>query len=499
MAEPVKRVAIVGGGTAGWMAAAWLAKVLRHNLDDIVLVESDEIGTVGVGEATVPSFRKFNAILGIDEGDLIRATQATFKLGIEFVDWGAVGERYCHPFGPNGRTLNGMPFHAVWLKCGQGIPLGEFNLQALAAQSGKFMRASGSNSPLSTITYAYQFDAALYAKYLRRFSEERGVERFEGKVVEVIQRPQDGFIEAVLLEDGRRIEADLFLDCSGFRGLLIDQALQTPWIDWSHWLPCDRALAVPCEKTVPPEPVTCSTARDAGWQWRIPLQHRTGNGMVFSSRFWSEEAAREALLANLDGKPLAEPRLLKFQAGRRGAFWVKNCVALGLAGGFLEPLESTSIYLIQGAIGRLHVLFPDRDFDQADIDMFNRESIEEYEDVRDFIILHYKLTRRDDTPFWNHCRTMQVPDRLTERMTLFSSRGRIKEDGREQFGLSSWLAVMVGQGLRPRAPDPLLSAMRDSDLAQWLGDVRSVISACRDHMPKHEDFIREQGLSAAAL
>ena len=497
MQAPIRKVAIVGGGTAGWMTAAWFAKVLRNNVAEVVLVESDEIGTVGVGEATVPSFRKFNSILGIDEDDLIRNTKATFKFGIEFVDWGRLGSRYYHPFGPNGRSLNGIPFHAVWLhgdRRGTAGPLRDYNLQALAAENGKFMRATGSNSPLATLIHAFQFDAALYARYLRQFSETRGIVRQEGKIVEVRQRPADGFIESVVLDNGTVIVADLFIDCSGFQGLLIAKTLGAAWIDWSHWLPCDRAYAVPCESAGPPAPLTRSIAHAAGWQWHIPLQHRVGNGHVYASGFIDDARALDTLTTRLEGKPLAEPKQLRFKAGRRDAFWVKNCVAIGLSAGFLEPLESTSIYLIQGAIGRLHTFFPDRDFDPSDIAAYNAECIREYEYVRDFIILHYKLSQRDDSAFWNYCRTMDVPDRLIERMELFESRGRILEEEGEQFGLSSWFAVMIGQGLKPRGSHPLLLAMNEADLAAWLQDTRDVIAACCDHMPAHQAFLRDNAL-----
>lgn len=498
MPSPIKRVAIIGGGTAGWMTAAWMAKVMRRNIEDIVLVESDDIGTVGVGEATIPSIRKYNHWLGLDEDELLKTSQGTFKLGIEFVDWGHVGNRYHHSFGPNGRELNGLPFHALWLRqhlndSGNNTQtndtLADYNLQTQACLRGRFMRPTGANSPLATIAYAFQFDAALYAQHLRRLSQANGVRRIEGKIVAVNLRPDDGFIEAVTLESGARVEADLFIDCSGFRGLLIEEALQAGWVDWSLWLPCDRAWAVPTEKSGPIVPYTRSIAHTAGWQWRIPLQHRNGNGHVFASSFMSEDAARDVLMQNLDGAALAEPRLLKFRAGRRKAFWVKNCVAIGLSGGFLEPLESTSIFLIQNAIARLHVLFPDSGFDNEDIAFFNRESVKEYEDVRDFIILHYKLSQRTDSDFWTYCREMPVPERLEQRMALFRSRGRIFEEKGEQFGLSSWLAVMWGQGLRPRAPDPMAMAMTDDQLKRWLNETRDTVSACCDHMPTHEAFI----------
>ncbi len=499
---PIRKMLIVGGGTAGWMTAAWFSRTRNLPLD-ITLVESDDIGTVGVGEATVPSFRRFNDILGINEDELIRDTRATFKLAVEFVNWGAIGERYYHPFGTNGRKLNGLPFHLAWLDSvlrGSDVPLGAYNLQALACDHAKFMRPEGENSPLADITYALQFDASLYAKFLRRLSEGRGVTRVQGKITQVAQR-DDGFIDAVVLDTGERLEADLFIDCSGFRGLLIGDTFKTPFIDWSHWLPCDRAVFTPSENHGPLLPYTRATAHTAGWQWRIPLQHRIGNGHVYASAFESDQSATDTLLEHIDGAPLVEPRFLKFRAGRRREFWTKNCVAIGLSSGFLEPLESTSIYLIQGAIGRLQVLFPDSGFPQAEIDTFNRETIREIEDIRDFLILHYKLTRRDDSPFWTHCRTMDVPDRLVERMDLFSSCGRIFEETREQFGQASWLAVMAGQGLRPAASEPNIVGINQAaggdGTTQWLSDIRQTIQACCDHMPSHEAFLRAQKLYAS--
>jgi tryptophan halogenase len=494
MATPIKKVAIVGGGTAGWMTAAWLGRILRRQIEEIVLVESDEIGTVGVGEATIPSIRKFNQWLGVDEDELLARSRGSFKLGIEFVNWGAIGNRYHHSFGPNGRDMHGLPFHAYWLRRqleGAAGELADYNLQTLASRDAKFMRPTGANSPLATITYAFHFDASLYARYLREIAEACGVIRVEGKIERVSLRPADGAIAAVHLHNGKQVEADLFIDCSGFRALLIEGALGVGYVDWSHWLPCDRALAVPSERTDPLLPHTRSTAHAAGWQWRIPLQHRTGNGHVFASSFMDDETARQLLMSNLDGAPLADPRLIRFRAGRRQASWVKNCVAIGLSAGFLEPLESTSIFLIQNAIARLHVLFPDSDFDPADIEHFNRESVKEYEDVRDFIILHYKLGKRDDSEFWRYCTSMPVPERLERRMDLFRSRGRIFEEKGEQFGLSSWLAVMWGQGLRPRSCDPLTLNLEDSQLEKWLVDTRAVIADCCAHMPSHADFIRQ--------
>ncbi len=500
MHRPVRRVAIVGGGTAGWMTAAWLSMVMRRHIEEIVLIESDDIGIVGVGEATIPSIRKFNQWLGLNEDELLKRTQGTFKLGIEFVDWGHIGNRYHHSFGPNGYDVHGLPFHALWLRRqlnGHGRPLGDYNLQTQACLHNRFGRPKGGNSPLATIAYAFHFDAALYARYLREVCEPRGVARIEGRIVDVALRPGDGYVDSLILSDGRTIGADLFIDCSGFRSLVLGQALQTGFVDWSHWLPCDRALAVPSARHGATTPYTRSTAHAAGWQWRIPLQHRTGNGHVFASAFMDPDRAADILMADLDGKSLADPRALSFKAGRRQAFWVKNCVAIGLSGGFLEPLESTSIFLIQNAIARLHVLFPDTGFAAEDIAAFNRDSVREYEDVRDFIILHYKLSQRTDSAFWDYCRNMPVPDRLTHRMRLFESRGRIFEEKGEQFGLSSWLAVMWGQGLRPEAADPLTFAMGDDEIERWLGDVRETISNCCGSMPLHDDFIAGHCAAAA--
>ncbi|MBW8734977.1 MAG: tryptophan 7-halogenase [Asticcacaulis sp.] len=475
------------------MTAAWLSMVMRRNIEDIVLIESDDIGIVGVGEATIPSIRKFNQWLGLDEDELLKRTQGTFKLGIEFVDWGQVGNRYHHSFGPNGHDVHGLPFHALWLRsqmAANGHPLGDYNLQTQACLDNRFMRPNGANSPLATIAYAFHFDASLYARYLREICEPRGVKRIEGTIVDVARQPENGFIDNVTLSDGTAVSADLFIDCSGFRSLLLGQALQTRFVDWSHWLPCDRALAVPSERRGPIEPYTRSTAHAAGWQWRIPLQHRTGNGHVFASAFMDQDRAANILMANLDGKALADPKALSFRAGRREAFWVGNCVAIGLSGGFLEPLESTSIFLIQNAIARLHVLFPDKGFAASDIAFFNRESVREYEDVRDFIILHYKLNQRTDAPMWDYCRNMPVPDRLEHRMRLFESRGRIFEEKGEQFGLSSWLAVLWGQGMRPQAADPLTLAMGDDEIMRWLAGVRETIANCCRSMPRHQILSR---------
>ncbi|MDB6100543.1 MAG: tryptophan 7-halogenase, partial [Gammaproteobacteria bacterium] len=415
IAGPIRSVVIVGGGTSGWMSAAALARLIPHAGVSVTLIESDEIGTVGVGEATIPSIRTYNGLLGLDENDFVRNTQGTFKLGIEFVDWHRQGSRYIHPFGVYGVDLQAIKFHQFWLKLSQlgdtGVgELGDYNLCTVAAAENRFMRPEGGpGSVLATLRYAFHFDANLYAKYLRQYSDARGVVRIEGKIVQVNLRPEDGFISGVTLQDGRLVEGDLFLDCSGFRGLLIAQTLNVGFEDWSHWLPCNRAVAVPCESVVPLLPYTRSTADAAGWRWRIPLQHRIGNGYVYCNEFISDEAARIRLVSQLDGAARAEPRVLSFTAGHRRKFWEKNCVAMGLAGGFIEPLESTSIHLIHTGIAKLLALFPDRAFTAAEINTYNRDVIEQYQWVRDFIILHYKATERDDSAFWRRCRDMQIP------------------------------------------------------------------------------------------
>jgi len=484
---------IVGGGTAGWMAAATFARFLKDDYCKVRVIESDEIGTVGVGEATIPQIKTFNKMLGLDEDDFIRKTQATFKLGIQFVDWTRLGHRYIHPFGPYGLDMDGVSFHSYWLKLRQLEPdadLGAFSLQAVACQQGKFMRPNNAvNSPLSNIAYAFHFDARLYALYLRDYAEQRGVVRTEGKIVEVRQRGEDGFIEAVVLENGERVEGDLFVDCSGFRGLLIEQTLEAGYEDWTHWLPCNRAVAVPCESGGEFTPYTRSTARKAGWQWRIPLQHRIGNGYVYSSEHISDDEATSTLLANLDGAPRASPRILRFVTGRRKKSWVKNCVALGLASGFLEPLESTSIHLVQSGLAHLMSFFPDRRCSSVEIDEFNRKMTWEYERIRDFLVLHYKATERDDSPFWNYCRTMSVPDFLQQKLDLFQERGRVFRDSNELFNDTSWFAVMIGQNLRPLGYDPLVDILSDGEFRKRMAHIKETIGKCATAMPSHREFI----------
>ncbi len=492
---PIKNIVIVGGGTAGWMSATALSTMLRGQYH-IRLVESDEIGIVGVGEATIPMIQRFNQVVGIDEADFMRATQGSFKLGIEFLNWGKLGDRYIHGFGHIGQDLWSVRFDQYWQKMrrlGKAAELDAYSITRMAARANKFMppRPDLTNSPLSDIAYAYHFDASLYARYLRGLCEGRGVRRTEGKISAVSRRVGDGHVDAVQLESGERIEGDLFLDCSGFRALLIEGALQTGYEDWSHWLPCDRALAVPCASVAPLTPYTRSTAQRAGWQWRIPLQHRTGNGHVYCSSFIGDAEAQQTLLDNLDGAALAEPRMVKFRTGMRKLGWNKNVVAIGLASGFLEPLESTSIHLIQSAIARLVAMFPDQGFNQVEIDEYNRQSRFEYERIRDFVILHYKLNQRDDSDFWRHCAAMSVPDTLAHKMELFGARGRVVRTDNELFAETGWLQVMYGQNLQPQGYDPLADLQSEADTHAYLESVREVIAKCVDVMPDHADYIAQ--------
>ena len=492
---PARRIVIVGGGTAGWMTASALSTLLKPGYE-IRLVESDEIGIIGVGEATIPHIRLFNAALGIDEDEFIRATQGSFKLGIEFVNWGALGDRYIHGFGKIGQDLDGVPFHQWWLRRrqeGRAGDLGAASINTAAPAHCKFLRprADMAGSPLADIAYAFHFDASLYARYLRGYAEQRGVRRIEGKITRVHQREGDGFITAVELASGERVEGDFFIDCSGIRALLIEQTLKAGYEDWSHWLPCDRAIAVPCESAGELLPMTRSTAHTAGWQWRIPLQHRTGNGHVFSSRFMSEDEATAILMNNLDGRPLAEPRTVRFLTGRRQKFWDRNCVAVGLSSGFLEPLESTSIHLIHTAITRIIQLFPHVGFDTADIAEYNAQTQFEYERIRDFLILHYHATERDDSPFWNHCRTMEVPATLQHKMDLFRSNGRFFREGSELFVDQSWIQVFIGQRVMPRGHHPLADQRPAAEVDAFLGNVEAVIAKCVSVMPTQAEFIAE--------
>jgi tryptophan 7-halogenase len=496
-APSVRDLVIVGGGTAGWMTAAALSHMLAGTCR-IRLVESEEIGTIGVGEATIPHIQAFNQALGIDEDEFLRATGGSFKLGIEFVNWGAQGERYIHGFGRVGPANDALPFHHHWLRAaraGCAEPLEAYSINTAAPRQARFLRAKPemAGSPLGDVAHAFHFDAGRYAAFLRQRAERQGVRRTEGRIAQVQARADGGAIEAVVLASGERIAGDFFIDCSGQRAMLIEQTLKGGWDDWSHWLPCDRAVAVPSARTDPLLPMTRSTAQRAGWIWRIPLQHRTGNGHVFSSEHISEDEATALLMGQLDGEALAEPRAIRFRTGCRQRFWVGNCVAVGLSSGFLEPLESTSIHLIQTAISRIANFFPhgtvDGGFDDADIAEYNAMTRWEYERIRDFLILHYHLTRRDDSSFWNHCRTMTVPEPLRRKMALFASNGRIFREGEELFAEASWLQVMLGQGLMPQRQHPFAELRPLAETTAFLDNVQRVIARCVQAMPTHAEFI----------
>jgi tryptophan halogenase len=490
----IRKVIIVGGGTAGWMAAAGLSTLLDEAVE-IVLIESDEIGTVGVGEATIPPLIAFNNMIGVNEDEFLAACQGTFKLGIEFVDWGAVGERYFHPFGPHGQDFSGVHFHQLYLREAQQRPLQdirEWSMSAVAAELGRFARPGpDARLPLSQLVYAFHFDAGLYGQFLRRHAEAKGVKRIEGKIVDVVMESASGNVAAVTLTDGRSVEGELFIDCSGFRGLLIEQKLETGYDDWSRWLPCDRAVAVQSKLAGPAEPFTRSTARAAGWQWRIPLQHRMGNGLVYSSAHLERDAAEQMLLENLEAEPLIQPRHLGFTAGCRRKIWNANVISLGLASGFIEPLESTSIHLVQVGISKLVALFPDRRFNPAERDEYNRQIRDIFEDIRDFIVLHYKATRRSDSAFWNYCKTMEIPDKLAAKLELWRSHGRIFREGAELFGTPSWVAVLLGQGIVPDQPEPAVGAIDVAYAAEALAKMRESYRRMAEHMPTHADFIAQ--------
>jgi len=492
--DPIRSIAIVGGGTAGWITAATLARFLPNLKGRIRLIESVEIGTIGVGEATIPPIVEFIRMLGVDENDVVRKTQATFKLGIEFKNWTRSGHSYIHPFGPTGFAKENVPFFPYWLRCWQGgkaAPLETYSLQAVAARRCKFMRpVPTSHSPLATITYALHLDASLFAAYLRTYAEARGVVRTEGKVRNVTSRSADGFIESITLESGERIEADFYIDCTGFRGLLIEGALKTGYEDWTRWLPCDRAVAVQCERTGPLASHTIATARNVGWQWRIPLQHRVGNGYVYCSQFLSDQAAQDVLASSLEGTALRDPLQLKFTTGRRRLFWNKNCLAVGLAAGFLEPLESTGIHLIQHGVLNLLRFLPDRNFRQADIDRYNSYFSFQYERMRDFLLLHYHRTEREED-FWRHCRHIELPDSLRERLELFLGYGRILRDENELFTVQSWFHVLIGQNVLPAGYDPLADTLGYEQAQAALVEAQSAVTRCAARIPPHEAFIAQ--------
>ncbi len=492
----IRSIVIVGGGTAGWMTAAALAKINEARAFSVTLIESDEIGTIGVGEATIPTIHWFNQLIGLDERAFLRETKATFKLGIEFAGWSSPAKSYFHPFGSYGAPGDGSMFYHRWLKAkleGQDTGFEAYSLATQAARAGKFSPpATDPRSILSTLGYAYHFDASLYAKFLRRHAEARGIKRVEGKVGVIEQHPETGFVTALNTDRGDRLQADLFIDCTGLRGLLIEQTLHAGFDDWSAWLPCDRALAVPTENAGPPAPYTRATTRSAGWQWRIPLQHRTGNGYVYSSAHISDDEAAAELLGNLEGKPLAEPRPIRFKAGARRKAWDRNVIAIGLASGFLEPLESTSIHLIQSGIAKLLSLFPDRDCEPFTAEQYNRVLAQELDSIRDFLVLHYHASSGRSEPLWDYCRTMPVPASLTYREEHFKRTGRIVLSTDELFREASWFAVLTGQGVRPVDYNPLADNYPARDNLAHLAQVRNAVRAATQRLPTHQAFLDQR-------
>ncbi|KQS54391.1 tryptophan halogenase [Brevundimonas sp. Leaf363] len=500
--QSIRSVVIVGGGTAGWMMAAALVQHFRNAPVRITVVESSDIGTIGVGEATIPTIRRFYAQLGLGDAELMAATEATCKLGIRFQDWSGPGSDFIHPFGLYGQDLNGIGFHHYWRKAhqaGDPAPLADYSLGASLARAGRFTLPSRNPpSTLSVFDWALHLDAGLFAQRLRRYAEEGGCTRIDARIGQVRLR-EDGFVAALELEGGRTVEGDLFIDCSGFRGLVIAEALKTPYEDWSRWLPCDAAYAV--QSTLPdgdPQPFTRVTARSAGWQWGIPLRHRAGNGLVFSSRYQSDEGAVAELMPHLMGEPLMEPRRIGFKPGRRAQAWFKNCVSVGLSSGFLEPLESTSIALIETAIERLKGLFPDKRFDPAVIDEFNEQSAEEMERVRDFVILHYKLNQRTDTAFWRDCREMEIPETLQRKIALWRARGQFVRYRWEMFHPASWLAIYDGFDVWPDRVDPAVEALDPEQLKRSLEAMRRAVAEAVSQTPTHAQFLSAVGRQAAA-
>ena len=493
----IENIIIVGGGTAGWMAAAALSRLRTGSPVAITLVESEAIGTVGVGEATIPPFLDFNRLLEIDEREMLTAVQGSFKLGIQFVNWGKQGDSYIHPFGNYGYQMGGVSFHHIWQKyrqAGDNRPIQVFNMETMAAHFGRFARTEDyQREDLPPVNYAYHIDAGRYARFLRSYAEVRGVVRKEGKVIDVALNGESGFVSAITLDDGTTIAGDLFIDCSGFRGLLIEQALKTGYDDWSNFLPCDRAVALPCQREdgSGPLPYTRATAHSAGWQWQVPLQHRNGNGHVYCSNFMGDDEAHNILVNNIAGKPGAEPNFLRFVTGRRKKFWNKNVVALGLSAGFMEPLESTSIHLINTGINKLIAVLSLDGITQVQEDSFNRLTGKEYDRIRDFLILHYNATSRDDSEFWNYCRTMRVPDSLTEKIELFRNNGQIFREEDELFTETSWAAVMMGQGIMMGGHNAMVNGLAEPKTANEIDAIEQSIRFVVEHMPAHGDYLKK--------
>lgn len=491
MNNAVKKVVVLGGGTSGWMSAAFLKKMFTDQVD-VELVESDAIGTIGVGEATIPPIRLFNNVLGINEAEFIKETKATIKLAIKFENWKNVGESYYHTFGSAGKSNPFCHFHHYYYRAKQlGLDksLWEYDLNYLAAQAGKFAQIKAQD-PVLDMPFAYHFDAGLYAKFLRKFSENLGVKRTEGMVDSVEQNRESGFVEKLVLKSGQVIEGDLFIDCSGFKGLLIQETLATGFEDWSHWLQSDSAVAVPSERLEKTLPYTRSIAHAGGWQWRIPLQHRNGNGIVFSQRHYTPDQATDILMSNLDTKPLADPMLIRFTTGRRRKQWNKNVIAVGLSSGFLEPLESTSIHLIQSAVVRLAHLFPHQGINESDIAEYNKQSDIEYQQIRDFIILHYVVNERTDSRYWQDMREMDIPDSLRHKIELFKASGRIFREQNDLFLESSWLQVMAGQGLEPQDYNALANQLTEQQLMDMLKRIETIKKEPVNQLPSHDEFLQ---------
>lgn len=485
---PIRNVVIVGGGTAGWMTAAAFSRFLDDGRRTITLVESEEIATIGVGEATIPPIREFNQRIGADEREFLAASGATIKLAIEFVSWTRKGELYYHPFGDLGQDFEGVGFHQFWLKHRPG-PLDDYFLSTALARRNRFAHPSTDpRSPLGRLVYAYHFDAGLYAAFLRKLAEARGVTRIEGKVAGPAIDAETGHVTSLALEDGRTVEGDLFIDCTGFRSLLLGQALRVGFQDWRRWLPCDRAIAVPSARTEPLTPFTRATALEAGWQWRIPLQHRTGSGHVYSSAFIDDQRAEDMLIANCDGKPLAQPFKIRIDNGVRHKLWDRNVVAIGLSGGFIEPLESTGIHLIQTAITKLLWLFPDRGFDPAIRDQYNKLMHEQYEYIRDFIVLHYRANQRDE-PFWREMQAMELPGSLAEKLELFRAGGRVRRYDHDLFGVPSWAAVLLGQNVIPDSYDPLVDSMDETRVKAAMEHIADTFRALAERAPTHSEAV----------
>ncbi|WP_417461311.1 tryptophan halogenase family protein [Kordiimonas sp.] len=497
--ERISKVIIAGGGTAGWMAAAFLATRLGRNLE-ITLVESEQIGTVGVGEATIPPIQLFNKAVGIKENDFLKHTKGTFKLGIQFQNWGKFGDKYMHAFGMTGHNLGMTPFHHYFFRArheGMKEGLWDYSFNDLAANAGRFAPTDKiEGSPLAGLVHAYHFDAGLYAGYLRKLAKSRGVTRVEGKIASVGQDSETGFLTSLTLESGAVIEGDFFVDCTGFRSLLLGEQLGVEFYDLGHLLPCDTAIAVQSENVAPPQPYTQSIAHAAGWQWRIPLQHRTGNGHVFSSAYMSEDEAASILLGNLDGELVTEPRTIKFQTGRRQVFWEKNCLAVGLSSGFLEPLESTSIHLIQSAIVRLAKMFPSRGITDTVVQEYNRQAVAEFDNISDFIVLHYCLNQRTDSDFWRYCAAMELPERLRRKIDLYLEDGFLFREDDELFTEGSWLHVLLGQNAVPKGYCALADDISSKELTDFMANLRTIMNGAVKRLPAHEAYIAKFCASA---